>query len=325
MHSAFPPRFRADRRAARMAQELASGGERALLRALVRGAHHERPVFVVGVPRSGTTSMVVLLRASRELDSSAGESHAVWLLYHHPRFARWASAAVGPDAVRLGERRWVNAYFASQSAGAPRLLDKTPANSLRIPHILELFPDATVVVMRRNPLDGINSLIKGWRHPQSQYGTFVVPEDLRIPDYPWQRLWCFALPPGWRSVIGRPLAEVCFHQWDAIAASIEDARAAAPASSRWVDVRLEDLLDRPDDTLEALCAGIGIPVDDAMRETLRNVRENPVNALSAPAPGKWRAENGDALTALLPRIAAASVGRGYAVDERTGDFTLEPR
>jgi hypothetical protein len=214
----------------------------------------------------------------------------------------------------------VNAYFASQSAGAPRLLDKTPANSLRIPHILELFPDATIVVMRRNPLDGINSLIKGWRHPKAQYGTFVMPEDLKIPDYEFKRLWCFALPPEWRSVIGRPLAEVCFHQWDAIAASIEAARAAAPASSTWVDVRLEDLLARPDETLEALCAGIGIPVDDAMRRTLAEVRENPVNALSAPAPGKWRAENGDALRALLPRIANAASGRGYVVDPATGDF-----
>jgi hypothetical protein len=313
--------MRPDRRAARLAQELVSGGERALLRALVRGAAHERPVFVVGVPRSGTTSMVVLLRSAAELDSSAGESHAVWLAFHHPRFYRWRGAAIPPGKVRPLERRFVNAYFASQ-VGGRRLLDKTPANSLRIEHILELFPDAVIVVQRRNPLDTINSLIQGWRHPDSIYGTYVMPEDLRIPDYKWSRLWNFALPPDWRSVIGAPLAEVCTHQWDAIGAAIETARASAPSSSTWVDVRLEELTDRPQETLERLCAGIGIPVDDDMRATLDQVRENPVNALSAPEPGKWRKQNGEALTPLLPRIATAAIGRGYVVNPEDGSFTL---
>jgi hypothetical protein len=297
-----------------MARELVSGGERALLRALIAGARHERPVFVVGVPRSGTTSMLVLLRSSAELDSAVGESHAVWLLGHHPRLQRWRSAAIGPGEVRPLERRWVNAYFASHLRGAGRMLDKTPANSLRIPHILELFPDATIVVMRRNPLDTINSLIKGWRHPDALYGTFVVPEDLRIPDYPWRRLWCFALPPGWRRSIGRPLAEVCLQQWDAISAAIEDARAQAPATSRWVDVHLEEVLAEPEQTLRRLCEEIGIELTGRMRRTLDEVRENPVNALGAGDPGRWRAENGAALEPLLPRIAELAAARGYVLE-----------
>jgi hypothetical protein len=302
------------RRAARKLRELGSGGEKAFLRGLISVPEFDRPVFVVGVPRSATTSLLVLLRSSSQLDSSVGESHAVWLTFHHPRFNRWESAAVARGRVRPGERRFVNAYFGSQ-ARAPRLLDKTPANSLRIPHILELWPDACIVVMRRNPLDVISSLVRGWRHPESAFGTFVVPEDLRIPDYGWRRLWCFALPPGWRDVIGRPLAEVCTHQWDAISAEIERARAEAPATSTWVDVHLEDLIDRPDATLERLCAAIGIPMEDGMRETLARVRAEPVNALDGGT-------DLEALRPLLPRIAAAARDRGYVVDAETGAVRL---
>lgn len=312
-----PASMRADRRARRLTAELVSGSRREFLRGLLRGVRHDRPVFVVGVPRSGTTSLVVLLRASAQLDSSLGESHAIWLLFHHPRLHGWRGGQVEAGEVRPLERRVVNAYFASQSR-APRLLDKTPANSLRIPHLLELFPDACVVVMRRSPLDTISSLMKGWRHPAAQYGTFVTPRDLEIAGYPWRRLWCFALPAAWDDLRGQPLAEVCFGQWDRISAAIEQARVGAPRTSTWTDVYLEELIETPSAALERLCAAIGIPTDGDLLDALEGLHKKPVNALTEGGPGKWRDEHPAEIEPLLPRIAAAARGRGYDVDPATG-------
>ena len=294
----------------RLAGRFASG--------LARGARHERPVFVLGVPRSGTSTVKELLAASGELCAPPGESHFVWLALHHPRRSGWHSAAIGAGEVRRGERRFVNAFFHAH-CGACRFVEKAPANSLRIPHIAELFPDAVFVVVRRDPCDVISSLINGWRHPGGRFRSFYVPDDLRIPDHPYRHQWRFALIPGWRDLIGRPIPEVAFAQWDAISRAIEDARPLV-APARWVDVHLEDLRARPDATLAALCGAAGIAADARVERRLEELLERPASALSPPAASKWRRDNPAEVGELLPRIAAASPARGYLVDESSGEF-----
>lgn len=46
-----------------------------LIGALLRGVHYERPVFVLGVPQSGTSMLFQLLRSSEELASLPKEGH----------------------------------------------------------------------------------------------------------------------------------------------------------------------------------------------------------------------------------------------------------
>lgn len=289
---------------------------------LARNPRHVRPVFIVGVPRSGTSSLVRLLRESEELRAPPWESHGVWLAFHHPRRSNWSSGAIGPGQLRTGERRFVSAYFYSY-CGTDRILDKAPASSLRIPHLREVFPDAVIVAMHRDPCDVVSALIKGWRQPDGRFRSYYVPEDLRIPGYPHQRQWRFALIPGWRDCIGQPIREVAFMQWDRIAGAIESSRALVPESS-WIDVHLEELRQQPEATLARLCEGLGIAATDAMAERLRELNVNPAGASSRPAVSKWRQENPNEIRGLLPRIAAASAGRGYRIDAASGDFEIGP-
>jgi hypothetical protein len=282
---------------------------------------HEGPVFVVGVPRSGTSTVKQVLEASPELCGTPGESHFVWLAFHHPRRSGWRSAAVGPGEVRFAERRFVDAFFYSR-CGARRFVDKAPANSLRIPHIAELFPDAVFVVVRRDPCDVVNSLINGWRHPGGRFRSYYVPEDLRIPDHPHRRQWRFALIPGWRDCIGRPIHEVAFAQWDGISRAIEDSRPYVPPS-RWIDLHVEDLGARPAETLAALCAQVGLAADEGMARRLEQLLEHPAGAMSPPGRSKWRRDNHSEIAELLPRIAAAAPARGYRVDEETGESEID--
>lgn len=91
---------------------------------------YERPVFIIGVPRSGTTALFRLLRESAEMGSLPQEGHDLWRMYHHPRYTGWRSDGVGSGQVRFGERRFVNAYFYSYFDAA-RFVEKTPENALR--------------------------------------------------------------------------------------------------------------------------------------------------------------------------------------------------
>lgn len=300
---------------------LRPGSARWFLYTYLSGSIKRRPVFVVGVPRSGTTSLLVALNASNHLGAPPAESHAVWLAFHHPRRIQWASGAIGAGSVRRGEARFVKAYFGSH-ARHQRVLDKTPANALRLPHILELFPDAHIVIMRRNPCDVISSIIKGWQVPDKRFGAYVLPNDLRIPDYDGRRLWNFALPPGWEELVGQPLREVAFAQWQRLSSAIDAARSSAPPTSRWTHCYLEHMVENPDATMTTLCESIDIPLERTMKGALAAVSRRPLNALSAPAIGKWRYENPQAIGELLPRISEASGEYGYAVDPDTGDFRV---
>jgi hypothetical protein len=77
----------------------------------IRPVHYQRPVFVIGVPRSGTTMLFYLLRESSELGALPREGHDVWRMFHHPRSSGWRSDVVGKGKVRIGERRFIKAYF----------------------------------------------------------------------------------------------------------------------------------------------------------------------------------------------------------------------
>jgi sulfotransferase family protein len=302
----------ARRTSARRAARFASG--------YLRGVRHERPVFVIGAPRSGTTMVFHVLRASARLGSLPGEGHDIWRALHHPRLSGWESDRV--TEARAGERRFVSARFYAHFDES-RFVEKTPENALRIPYLLELFPDALFVAVRRNPCDVISSLINGWRDPAGRYRSYFVPEELQIPGYPHRRRWCFALIEGWRGLVARPVHEIAFAQWDQLSAAVEAARPIV-GPDRWLDVRLEELLQSPRDQLTSICEHIDVPKDRALERELEVLLRQPVNAISPPGFEKWRRENHREIEELLPRIAAAAGGRGYVVDPSSGSFVLDP-
>lgn len=289
-------------------------------RALARPPRHGRPVFVVGTPRSGTTLAFRWLRESRVLGSLEREGHDMWRAFHHPRYTGWDSDHVGPGRVRRGERRFVHAYLAAHFR-EERFVEKTPENSLRVPHLLELFPDAIFVVMKRDPRRVINSLINGWRDPDGRFRSYFVPEDLDIPGHPHRRMWCFALVRGWRELTSAPVPEIAFEQWRQCVVALARDRGRVPAE-RWVEVALEDLHARPEAVARRVYAAAALPDAGALDEVLRRLLRHPVNALGPRDPDRWRRENGPAIEALLPRIAEVAAEAGYRVDPRTGEVAL---
>lgn len=282
-----------------------------------RGVRHERPVFVVGPPRSGTTSIHRLLTASRELGSLPSEGNGIWRAYHHPRLSGWDSDAVGEGRVGPGERRFVGARLFAHFDCA-RFVEKTPENSLRIPHLLELFPDAAFIAMQRDPCETIGSIMNGWRDPAGRFRTYFVPEDLEIPGYPHRRRWCFTLVDGWRDLKRAPIHQIAFAQWEQSIRGLLAGRDLV-TPDRWLDLTLEDLVGRPDESLDAICRVAKIERTCALRFRLERLLDRPPNAGSPPRTGKWAEEHRDELLELLPRIADVAAAAGYRMDVATGE------
>lgn len=290
-------------------------------RALVVNSTHERPIFIIGMPRSGTTFLYYLLRHSNQLNALHREGHDIWRLFHHPRSTGWSSDHVGEGAIRRGERRVVNAVFSAYSGGQ-RFVEKSADNCVRAPYLIELFPDATFVVIKRNPCDVINSYINGWRHPEGRFRSYHVPEQLHISGYPHTYRWCSTLIEGWRDLAGSTIPEIALAQWEAYVRSISTARSRTPPA-QWHECHFEDLLREPRATASALYSALGIQNEPALDDALSDLIANPVNAMTPPGEDKWLTQNQREVRELLPRIVSLSRTLGYEIDPDTGICSIQ--
>jgi tetratricopeptide (TPR) repeat protein len=118
--------------------------------ARARGEASTLPVFIVGMPRSGTSLAEQILASHPEV-FGAGE-----LSYWKSASLAAAEAALkdGPNpdlSARLAEN-----YLKMLAALAPertRIVDKMPGNFIHLGMIHSAMPDARIIHMRRNPMD----------------------------------------------------------------------------------------------------------------------------------------------------------------------------
>jgi tetratricopeptide (TPR) repeat protein len=109
-----------------------------------------RPVFVVGMMRSGT-SLVEQIIASHPEATGAGELQ-YWGMteYKHPEILRQRLPDAEFSATLAGSYLKV---LAGHSADAARIVDKAPANTDYLGLIHRVFPQARFIYMRRDPVD----------------------------------------------------------------------------------------------------------------------------------------------------------------------------
>lgn len=163
-----------------------------------------RPVFIVGMPRSGTTLVEQALSAHSQVHA-AGETPALRDLI--PSLARHASGSAYPVALdrvpaklflELGER-YLHALAAP--ATATRVTDKLPANFLLLGLAALALPRARVLHVRRDPLDtAISIFATRFAHGHEWAYSF---ETIARFQAQYQRLMAH-----WRSALPLPLHEV---------------------------------------------------------------------------------------------------------------------
>jgi tetratricopeptide (TPR) repeat protein len=118
--------------------------------ATVRGVPAADPIFIVGMPRSGT-SLAEQILASHPAVFGAGEIS----------FWKTASLAVSSATLRDGPSEALSARYreeylellASLAPGSERVVDKMPVNFAHLGMIHAALPGARIIHMRRNPID----------------------------------------------------------------------------------------------------------------------------------------------------------------------------
>ncbi len=113
----------------------------------------ERPIFIVGMPRSGT-SLVEQILASHPRVYGAGELTEITALVRSLPVTLYPHAMAGVEAARLEvlARRYLET-LGRLDAEAARVTDKMPGNFFHLGFIALLFPHARVIHCMRDPLD----------------------------------------------------------------------------------------------------------------------------------------------------------------------------
>lgn len=114
------------------------------------GSDSQRPVFVVGMPRSGT-SLVEQIIASHPAAWGAGELdfwHIV-VREHEDTMRR----ELLEDSLRKKLAHEYLRVLAGHSADAPRVVDKAPVNADYLGLIHRVFPNARIINLQRDPID----------------------------------------------------------------------------------------------------------------------------------------------------------------------------
>ena len=149
-------------------EKIRSVFNRELLDSEYRAVSGNRPIFVLGLPRSGTTLVDRIISSHSQADS-LGESNALAFAVMRASESSDSNRLIG-DKLDLVERSAkadfdnLGKYYSKSSEGlapgVPRLVDKTPLNFLYIGLIHLAMPGARIINLRRHPVDSCYAMYK---------------------------------------------------------------------------------------------------------------------------------------------------------------------
>lgn len=282
----------------------------------------DRPVFIVGMPRSGTTLIATMLDAHPRIAISAPESHFLdWWLpeYGHLDLSRpedfdlfWREFTLDDrwphygierrptrEAIlardRVDHRAFFDTILRQYAArfGKPRRGEKTPAHFWHLDTLFEWFPDARLIFTVRDPRAVVASLVK----------------------VPWHHNYYFAHAQTWRECM-----------------KILERRASDP---RVYPLRYEDLVRDPEGTLRPLCEWLGEDFDPRMieregadhrlshqKDWSFDHQKNALGSINAESLDKWRKQFTPAEVSVIELLTAEHMRKhGYEAESRDSRLT----
>ena len=271
----------------------------------------ERPIIILSAPRAGSTLLFETLAQAAGVHTIGGESHK---LIESIEALRPGGGAVTSNRLTAKDatpaivselRRRFAAQVRDREGKPPapgaavRLLEKTPKNALRIPFLLEVFPDARFVFLHREVRANLSSMMQAWRA-----GGWVTYRHLAG----WNGPWSLLLPPRYEQLRDRPLEEVVAFQWRAANQTILDDLAAL-SRERWTSVSYEDLVRDPASEVARLLEFAGLSMDPQLAAYLAKPLPLSRHTKTPPRPDKWRQDAAE-IERVLPGLTEVSARLG---------------
>lgn len=208
--------------------------------------------FLVGFPRSGTTLLENILASHPQIVAleERGTLDDAFLAFMPDIGKRDRLAQITP--AQIEEQRalyWRNVRRHGAQVEGKLLVDKYPLNTIQLPIIARLFPDAHILFAIRDPRDIVLSCFRRnfWMNPY----VFEFLSLERAARY-------YAIVMQLREIYRQKL------------------------ELDWLDLRLEDLVRDFEGTARAACAFLGVDWDVRMQNFAENAKKRSISTPSAP-------------------------------------------
>ncbi len=167
-----------------------------------------RPIFVIGMPRSGTTLVEQILSTHSDVYGAGELGDMVWLVrgyrgddYPLDKIRREAINFLPDDLADMADR--YRSHLDKVSAGERYVVDKLPGNFMRLGLIAMLFPDAKIIHCKRNPVD---TCLSCYFHDFTGVHPYLYDMDNLASFYKnYQRLM-----EHWHKSLPLPILDVCY-------------------------------------------------------------------------------------------------------------------
>ena len=231
-------------------------------------------VFLLGFPRSGTTLLEAALTGSPDvvaLEEQEALADGVRRYLRDPTDLSDLSGAGPADLAAFRDAYWTRVREAGLSPEDKVFLDRYPLNSLKLPLIQRLFPEATILFAVRDPRDVLFSC---WRRRFQMSAPMYHLLDLRSAAGFYDAVMTFSM------------------------------RVQAEAAAPWTFLRHETLLADFDGVMQSICRTIGVEWTDAMRDVgARNAERAIATPSAAQLAGGLRTDGGGAWRPYAERLA----------------------
>ena len=121
------------------------------------------PIFIVGMPRSGTTLLDSAISAHNKVSSAGELPHMFGALKQFRNWAAassWRGGAIPREITASIRSEYTEQYQKYGVATAPYITDKLPTNFQCVGLIRQVFPEARIIQIRRNPIETCFSIFR---------------------------------------------------------------------------------------------------------------------------------------------------------------------
>jgi len=229
----------------------------------------DRPIFVVGAPRSGTNifyrtfaqhpDLAWISNITKKVPSSLWLTRILMLFRndHRPteannvwqKFAGNDDESLGRDDVTAASRKYLHTVLKNNLRifNKPRFVNKCPGNSVRIEFLQEIFPDAIFLHILRDGRAAAYSIMRSRLGHDGAYWSVK--------------------PPGWQALLKLPLIDASALQWKMTVATALQSANNLP-HEQYMEVRYEDYVSRPAEILEQVGQKCGLVWNHDMLQTI---------------------------------------------------------
>ncbi|WGF92203.1 sulfotransferase family protein [Aequorivita marisscotiae] len=244
-----------------------------------------QPIFLIGAARSGTKILRDTIATNSEIEKIEYDINFIWKRFNED---------IDHDELEVRDvkpqfKRFIFKYFNKKAKNKPFLIEKTVGNSLRIPFLLEIFPNAKFIILYRDGRDVVESVVRQWGEaPSNSYlfkKLFSIPIFQVFPfllTYAYDTLkiklglvpskkylWGVQYKGCWNDLDKFTALEFCTKQWNQCTESIIKHRAKIKVENR-LDIYYENLVKNPKNEFFRIADFLNLNEEDFDYSTLKS-------------------------------------------------------